>query len=110
MLGLLFYTVNQGTQFLALERLPAVTTSLLLSFTPILVALLGISLLAEKLTRAQWSGIALYLSGALVYFYPAAIPAGQIVGRGDCAGLRAGECRLNHRSDVTSTAPRLCPR
>ncbi len=82
MLGLLFYTVNQSTQFLALERLPAVTTSLLLSFTPILVALLGISLLAEKLTRAQWSGIALYLSGALVYFYPAAIPAGQIVGVG----------------------------
>jgi drug/metabolite transporter (DMT)-like permease len=81
-LGLLFYAVNQGAQFLALERLPAVTTSLLLSFTPTFVALLGIVLLAETLTRAQWGGIALYLSGALLYFYPVAIPAGQIVGVG----------------------------
>jgi drug/metabolite transporter (DMT)-like permease len=79
-LGLLFYAVNQGAQFLALERLPAVTTSLLLSFTPTFVALLGIVLLAETLTRAQWGGIALYLSGALLYFYPVSIPAGQMVG------------------------------
>jgi drug/metabolite transporter (DMT)-like permease len=79
-LGLTFYAVNQGAQFLALERLPAVTTSLLLSFTPTFVALLGIVLLAEMLTRAQWGGIALYLCGALLYFYPVAIPAGQTLG------------------------------
>jgi drug/metabolite transporter (DMT)-like permease len=81
-LGLLFYAVAQGSQFLALERLPAVTTSLLLSFTPTFVALLGIALLAENLTRAQWGGIALYLSGALLYFYPVSIPAGQMIGVG----------------------------
>jgi drug/metabolite transporter (DMT)-like permease len=110
MLGLLFYTVNQGTQFLALERLPAVTTSLLLSFTPILVALLGISLLAEKLTRAQWSGIALYLSGALVYFYPAAIPAGQIVGVGialACVLANAVSITLGRDVNRAATLPAL---
>ncbi len=79
-LGLLFYTVTQGTQFLGLERLPAATVSLLLSFTAALVPLLGIPLLDETLTRAQWGGIAVYLVGALVYFYPVAIAEGQAAG------------------------------
>jgi drug/metabolite transporter (DMT)-like permease len=82
LLGLLFYAVAQGAQYFALDRLPAVTTSLLLSFTPVTVALLGIALLAERLTRAQWGGIVLYLCGALIYFYPVAIPTGQIIGLG----------------------------
>lgn len=110
MLGLLFYTVNQGTQFLALERLPAVTTSLLLSFTPILVALLGIILLAEKLTSAQWGGIVLYLSGALVYFYPAAIPAGQLVGVGialACVLANALSTTLGRDVNRAATLPAL---
>lgn len=79
-LGLLFYTVTQGTQFLGLERLPAATVSLLLSFTAALVPLLGIPLLDETLTRAQWGGITVYLAGALVYFYPVAIAEGQAAG------------------------------
>lgn len=79
-LGLLFYAVTQGAQFLALERLPAVTTSLVLSFTPVLVAWLGILLLDESITRAQWGGIALYLVDVVVYFYPIAIPTGQLTG------------------------------
>lgn len=79
-LGLLYYTVTQGAQFLGLERLPAVTTSLLLSFSPVMVALLGIVLLSERITGAQWGGIALYLAGVLVYFYPINIPAREVVG------------------------------
>lgn len=79
-LGVLFYTVTQGAQFLGLERLPAATVSLLLSFSAALVPLLGIPLLGETLTRSQWGGIAVYLLGALVYFYPVTIPAGQVVG------------------------------
>lgn len=79
-LGLLFYTVTQGTQFLALNRLPAVTTSLLISFTAVMVALLGITLLGEAPTGGQWGGIGLYLVGVVVYFYPVAIPTHEIVG------------------------------
>src|SRR5690554_6639562 len=78
--GLILYTVTQGAQFLGLERLPAVTTSLLLSFSPVMVALLGIAFLGERITRAQWSGIALYLAGVLLYFYPVQIPAREMVG------------------------------
>jgi drug/metabolite transporter (DMT)-like permease len=79
-LGLLFYAVTQGAQFLGLDRLPALTTSLLLSFTTVMVALLGIVLLAEHPTRMQWGGIGLYLVGVLIYFYPASIPTGQVIG------------------------------
>jgi len=78
--GLALYTITQGAQFLGLERLPAVTTSLLLSFSPVMVALLGIAFLGERITRAQWSGIALYLAGVLLYFYPVQIPAREMVG------------------------------
>lgn len=79
-LGLLFYSVTQGAQFLSLFYLPAMTTSLLLSFTIVLVALLGILLLGERPTAVQWSGTALYLVGVLVYFYPPLLPRGEVLG------------------------------
>jgi drug/metabolite transporter (DMT)-like permease len=58
-LGLIFYTVTQGAQFVGLTYLPAATVNLLLSFSTIVVSLMGIFLLAELPTSAQW--------GALVY-------------------------------------------
>lgn len=80
LLGLLFYTITQGAQFLSLFYLPALTTSLLLSFTTILVALLGIGLLRERPAAMQWSGMGLYLAGILVYFYPLTVPSGEGLG------------------------------
>lgn len=79
-LGLLFYTMTQGAQFLSLAYLPALTVNLLLSFTTIVATLLGIALLAERPVLLQWGGIGLYLAGALIYFYPASLPAGQVFG------------------------------
>lgn len=79
-LGLLFYTVTQGTQFLGLAYLPAMTVNLLLSFTTVIVSLMGIVLLAETPTRSQWGGVGLYLLGVLLYFYPANIPTSQVFG------------------------------
>lgn len=78
--GLLFISFTQGMQYLALDHLPAITTSLLLSFTAVLVALLGIIFLNEQPSPLQWAGIALYLCGVLVYFYPVNIPTGQVLG------------------------------
>jgi drug/metabolite transporter (DMT)-like permease len=79
-LGLLFYAVTQGAQFLGLAYLPALTVSLLLNFTTIFVSLLGIFLLAERPTALQWSGVFLNIVGIVIYFYPVAIPASQAVG------------------------------
>ena len=90
-LGLLLYSVTQGAMFLSLFYLPAVTTSLLLSFTTIVVALLGLVLLNERPTWMQWGGTALYLVGVLVYFCPAQIPAGEVIGL-----IVAGVCVLGN--------------
>ncbi|NED98105.1 EamA family transporter [Phytoactinopolyspora alkaliphila] len=81
-LGLVWYTLTQGAQFLALDRLPATTTSLILSFSPVVVALLGIAFLAEQPRRAQWVGMAVYLVGAAIFLYPVNLPAQQVVGLG----------------------------
>ena len=80
LLGLLYYTVTQGSQFLALAYLPAITTTLLLNFSGIAVALFGILLLAEKPGAFQWIGAAINIAGILIYFYPVDLPAGQVLG------------------------------
>lgn len=79
-LGIMLYSVTQGTQFVGLAYLPAVTVNLMLSFTSIVVALLGVVLLAERPSGQQWLGIGLSMLGVFVYFYPVQLPAGQVVG------------------------------
>lgn len=79
-LGIVLYSLTQGAQFLALERLPAQTTSLVLSFSPVVVAFLGMTLLAERPAPAQGVGVLLFLVGALIFLYPAAFPPSQRVG------------------------------
>jgi drug/metabolite transporter (DMT)-like permease len=79
-LGLLFYSVTQGAIFLSLAYLPAATVSLLLSFSPVIVALLGISMLGERPTALQWGGTGLCLVGVLTYFYPVSLPRQEVVG------------------------------
>jgi drug/metabolite transporter (DMT)-like permease len=79
LLGLMYYTGNQGAQFLGLAALPAATVNLLLSLTAIVVSLLGVYLLAERPTKFQWSGVALYSAGVILYFYPVSLPADQFL-------------------------------
>jgi drug/metabolite transporter (DMT)-like permease len=80
LLGLLLYSVTQGTVFLSLFYLSAMTSSLIFSFTTIAVALLGILLLGEKPTIMHWGGTGLYFLGILIYFYPLFLPANQLTG------------------------------
>lgn len=79
-LGLLFYAITQGAIFLGLYYLSAATVTLMLNLTSIVVALLGIVLLAENPTKLQWVGVALFIAGSLIYFYPVDFPAGEILG------------------------------
>jgi drug/metabolite transporter (DMT)-like permease len=79
-LGLMFITITQGAQYVALDNMPAATVSLLLNFSAIIVAVLGIILLAERPTALQWIGSVLFLGGVLIYFYPVNIPGGQVAG------------------------------
>jgi hypothetical protein len=52
-LGLLLHTLTQGAQFLGLAYLPAVTVNLMLSLSSVVVALVGIVLLAERPSLKQ---------------------------------------------------------
>jgi drug/metabolite transporter (DMT)-like permease len=70
LLGFVYYTMTQGGQFVTLKHLEAVTFSLLLNFTSVLIALLGIVALREIPSRLQWGGIIVFVTGVLVYFLP----------------------------------------
>jgi len=70
LLGIVFYTFTQGSQFLGLSLLPSVAVSLMLNFTPLVVALFGIAFLNEKPTVMQWFGSAVFILGILIYFLP----------------------------------------
>lgn len=80
LLGFVFYTFTQGAQFLGLSLLPSVTVSLMLNFTPIVVAVMGIFLLNEKPTKLQWIGTSLFLLGIIVYFFPISFADNQGLG------------------------------
>lgn len=107
-LGVLFYAVTQGAQFLGLAYLPAVTVNLVLSLTAPMVAVLGIVWLAESPSPVQWMGIGLATLGAFVYFYPILIPAGEIFGLvAVLIGVIANACSsilgraVNRRDDLS---------
>lgn len=68
--GVVFFAVTQGSQFLGLYYLPAAGVSVLLNFTPLLVALAGIPLLGERPSGLQWLGIGVFLGGVGLFFLP----------------------------------------
>ncbi len=67
-LGIVFYTITQGAQFVALDHQPAATTSLVLSLTPLVVAGLAGRSLGERASGRQLGGAALVAAGAGLYF------------------------------------------
>ncbi|MBN2230963.1 MAG: EamA family transporter [Candidatus Thorarchaeota archaeon] len=68
--GGIFITATQGTQFLALKYLPAITFSLLLNLTPIFVLILAIPWLRETPSLLEIVFIIISLLGVFLYFYP----------------------------------------
>lgn len=79
-LGFLFYAFTQGTQFIGLSLLPAVTVSLWLNFTPLIVAVMAIFLINEYPTQLQWLGVVLFIVGIFTYFFPVALSENQGLG------------------------------
>ena len=77
-LGVVFYAVTQGAQFVAIDSQPVATTSLFLTLTPLLVGLASGRLLSERLGRAQAAAAVLVPAGAAAYFTGtlSATPAG----------------------------------
>ena len=82
LLGLLYYTLTQGSQFAGLSVLPAMSVSLILSFTSVFVAGIGSVTLGEKPTGLQWLGLVLNVVGAILYFHPVNFSRGQMLAVG----------------------------
>jgi drug/metabolite transporter (DMT)-like permease len=80
LLGFLFYAFTQGTQFIGLSFLPAVTVSLWLNFTPLIVAVMAIFLISEYPTKLQWLGVVLFILGIFTFFFPVALSDNQELG------------------------------
>jgi drug/metabolite transporter (DMT)-like permease len=80
LLGLVFYTLTQGSQFLSLAYLPAAMVSLLLNLTPLVVGLFGIVFLREHPSVGQWFGISLTVIGVAVYFLPVDVEGFPMIG------------------------------
>ena len=78
--GLLFIAFTQGAMFMGLQLLPAVTVSLWLNFTPIVVAITAIFFLREYPTVLQWGGALFFIVGIVTYFFPISLSESQSLG------------------------------
>ena len=78
--GVFGYTVAQGFQYVGLFFLPAITTSLILTFNPIFVLILGVAMIGERAGRKELGGLAIALVGALVFFYSRVAWQGEWLG------------------------------
>ena len=80
LLGIIYYALTQGGQFITLQYLETTTFSLLLNFSAIIITLLGIIFLKEKPTWLQWAGMAVFFIGVLSYFSPNPLGDGTWIG------------------------------
>jgi len=78
--GFLFIAFTQGAMFMGLQLLPAVTVSLWLNFTPIVVAVMAIFFLHEYPTILQWGGALIFIVGIVIYFFPVSLSESQTFG------------------------------
>ena len=78
--GFVYITATQGTQFLGLFYLPAITFSLLLNITPIIVLVSAIPMLGERPTRLETILVLSGIFGVFLYFYPLDFVGVSIIG------------------------------
>ncbi|MHA1964537.1 MAG: DMT family transporter [Candidatus Thorarchaeota archaeon] len=78
--GCIYITATQGTQFMGLFYLPAITFSLLLNMTPIIVLLAAIPWLGEKPSMIETVLVLIGIFGVFLYFYPLDFIGVSIVG------------------------------
>ncbi len=78
--GCIYIAITQGTQFLALLYLPAITFSLILNLTPIIVLMLAIPWLGERPSNRETILIFLGIFGVILYFLPLDFAGVSILG------------------------------
>lgn len=80
LLGVVYYALTQGSQFVGLSLLPAATVNLLLNLTSLVVGLMNVRKGQEIPTRGQWLAMGLSAVGVAIYFLPLTLPPGAWLG------------------------------
>jgi len=80
LLGVIFYALTQGIQFIGLSLISPVTVSLMLNFTPLAVVIMSLPVPGERPGPLQLAGILVFLAGVLLYFLPLGSLAGEKTG------------------------------
>jgi drug/metabolite transporter (DMT)-like permease len=80
LLGVFNIFITQGALFFGLSLLPAVSVSLLMNLTPLLVTIFSNLFLKELPTWLQWFGVGLTTCGILIYFLPVVFEKNQVAG------------------------------
>lgn len=78
--GCVYIAVTQGGQFLALLHLPAITFSLILNMTPLLVLVLAIPWIGERPTLKESVLVLIGVIGVLLYFFPLDFVGVSVIG------------------------------
>jgi drug/metabolite transporter (DMT)-like permease len=78
--GLLFITLTQGIQFLALNLLPAITVSFVLNLTTFLVIILSIGILKEYPSYNELFFFLIVLLSLIFYFFPLDFTTTSMIG------------------------------
>lgn len=68
--GIVFIFFTQGAMFISLKLLPAITVSMLLNLTPLIVLLISVFTIKEIPTKIEFILIFFSIFGVLLYFYP----------------------------------------
>ena len=70
LLGIVYYTITQASQFIALSHLRPTTLSLLLSFSTVITAIISRISIHERTLLRQWAGVVLYVGATIVFLLP----------------------------------------
>jgi drug/metabolite transporter (DMT)-like permease len=109
-LGLVYYALTQGTQYLSLDTLPAALVSLMLNLTPVVVATGGLIFLGERPSKLQWLGLLVTMAGVVIYFQTGTVPQGIWLGMGAavlCLAANAASAVMGRRVNRGGRIPVL---
>lgn len=100
LLGVLYYALVQGAQYLGLSFLPATMTSLILNFTSVMVAFMGMFWLSERPGLLGWGGDCLVCYRQPDIFLPRVYHLSRM-GRGEhCICGNGCQCWLRYLGEV----------
>ena len=106
-LGIVYYSLTQAAQFVALRHIPATHLTMLLSFSTIAVGLMGGVLLKEWPSWIQWAGAVTYLAAISLFLKPSSLRLNLNLGYLAAAACVAGNAASSLLGRAVNKTKRL---